>query len=91
MAVRAHLVFTGRVQGVYFRANTERLAREEGLLGWVRNLPDGTVEAVVEGERAKIDRLVERLHREVSSGRVDRVDARWTAPTGEFAAFEVRY
>lgn len=91
MDERVRLVFAGRVQGVYFRANTQRVASEEGLTGWVRNLPDGTVEAVVEGEREAVDRLVARLKAEVADARVDRVDARWSAATGEFGAFEVRY
>jgi acylphosphatase len=89
-AVRAHLVFRGRVQGVFFRANTQRVAREEGLVGWVRNLEDGSVEAVVEGERARVEALVERLGREVKGARVDGVEARWEAPRGKFDGFEVR-
>lgn len=91
MGERARLVFEGRVQGVYFRANTQRVATEEGLTGWVRNRPDGSVEAVVEGEREAVDRLVERLKVEVRGGRVDRVEARWSPATGEFSAFEVRH
>jgi acylphosphatase len=87
---RARLVFVGRVQGVYFRANTQRVAREEGLTGWVRNRRDGSVEAVVEGGRAAIERAVERLKVEVSDARVDRVEAQWSAATGEFEGFEVR-
>lgn len=90
MAVRARLVFAGLVQGVFFRANARRVARELGLTGWVRNRSDGTVEALVEGERAAVDRLVERLKVEVEGARVDRVDAGWAAATGEFEAFDVR-
>ncbi|MCD6383946.1 MAG: acylphosphatase, partial [Thermoplasmata archaeon] len=48
MKVRAHVFFYGRVQGVFFRANCQRKAMELGVSGWVRNLPDGSVEAVME-------------------------------------------
>lgn len=57
-AIRVHAFFTGRVQGVYFRANTQRKARELGLNGWVRNLRDGRVEAVFEGTEARINELI---------------------------------
>ena len=90
MEKRAHLVFKGRVQGVFFRANAQRIANELGLRGWVANRADGSVEAVVEGPEPHVRSLIERLRREVSAARVDAVEEEWAAPTGEFAAFDVR-
>jgi acylphosphatase len=55
---RVHVFVSGRVQGVFFRGETERVAREHGLAGWVRNLPDGRVEAVFEGSDADVETAV---------------------------------
>jgi acylphosphatase len=87
---RAHLIFEGHVQGVFFRASTQRIARELKLSGWVRNLEDGSVEAGMEGEEEAIRRGVERLRREVPNARVDRVREQWAMATGEFTGFEIR-
>jgi acylphosphatase len=87
---RARLVFEGRVQGVFFRASTQRIARELSLDGWVRNLPDGTVEAVVEGPHERVDELVERLKREVEAAKVKRVREEWSEAEKEFNGFVVR-
>lgn len=57
-----HFYVSGRVQGVYFRATTQATARQLGLTGWVRNLPDGRVEGVACGEGKKLDKLVTWLH-----------------------------
>jgi acylphosphatase len=87
--VRAHVVFEGLVQGVFFRANAQRCARSLGLTGWVRNRADGTVEAVFEGEEEAVREAVEwcatgQPHAEVKSKRVD-----MSAPTGEFDEFRI--
>jgi acylphosphatase len=87
---RAHLTFEGHVQGVSFRANTQRFARKLGLTGWVRNLDDGSVEAVVEGAEAAIRELVQRLKKEVPNARVAKVREAWSDATGEFKNFEIR-
>ena len=81
----------GRVQGVWFRAHTRDAARRLGLTGWVRNAPDGTVEAVAEGPRGRCEALIAWCHEGSPLSRVDRVDAAWGEPTGEFASFEARY
>lgn len=60
--VRVHVVITGKVQGVGYRYHTQRFAEGLGLAGWVRNLPDGRVEAVFEGESALVDRIVAWCH-----------------------------
>lgn len=87
---RAHLKFEGHVQGVFFRASTQRIARTLGLMGWVRNLDNGSVEAVVEGEEPVIRELVERLKKEVPNAQVTKVREKWSDATGEFRNFEIR-
>lgn len=90
MAVRATVVFHGRVQGVYFRANCEEKARSLGLRGYVRNLPGGAVEAVFEGERALVEECIEWNGSSQPAARVDSVDIHWSAATGEFRGFDIR-
>lgn len=87
---RAHLVFRGRVQGVFFRANTRRKALELKLTGWVRNMPDGSVEAVVEGPDGAIEELVGFLRTEVTAARVDDIEQSYGTCSGEFLSFEIR-
>lgn len=88
---RLHAVVNGRVQGVSFRYYTQRRAVELGLTGYVRNLWDGTVEVVAEGNRVSADELVAYLHVGPRAALVTQVDVRWPRPTGEFVGFEVRY
>ena len=90
MTARARVVFRGRVQGVYFRANCQEKATELGLLGYVRNRRDGTVEAVFEGDRAVVETCIEWNATRQPNAAVDRAEVTWETPTGEFAAFEVR-
>ena len=88
---RLHAIVHGRVQGVNFRYYTQRRARELGLGGYVRNLWDGTVEAVAEGPRAALEELLAFLRVGPRAAFVTQVEATWPAPTGEFRSFEVRY
>jgi acylphosphatase len=78
-----HAIVHGRVQGVFFRDSTRREATGLGLGGWVRNLPDGTVEVYAEGDRAGLDRLHAWLYRGPEAARVTRVDADWGDGGGE--------
>jgi acylphosphatase len=87
--VRAHVRVRGRVQGVFFRAETRERARSLGIDGWVRNAPDGTVEAVLEGDRERVESLVRWLGRGPSLAEVDEVDVTWDEPRGE-SGFDVR-
>lgn len=89
--VRAEVVISGRVQGVFFRAHTRERARELGLTGWVRNRFDGRVEAVFEGQRGKVQRMVAWCYRGPRYAQVDNVDVEWQGPTGEFTGFSVRF
>lgn len=87
---RVHVLISGLVQGVYFRDSTRRRARELGVTGWVRNLPDGRVEALFEGERDDLERLVGWAHGGPPGALVERVETDWREYSGEFATFEVR-
>jgi acylphosphatase len=89
--VRAHIWVKGRVQGVGFRAHVEYSARQiGGLTGWVRNVGYDTVEAVAEGERTNVEKLIEAMKEGPRSSRVDEAKVEWQEPTGEFDRFGVR-
>lgn len=90
MKVSRRYVIVGSVQGVGFRWFTHDAAAREGVHGWVRNLADGSVEVVAEGEQTSIDRLEAAVRRGPSSARVERVDVDELAPTGRTAGFEIR-
>ena len=87
---RLYAVVSGTVQGVGFRYSTQDVAQQLGLLGWVRNRADRTVEVVAEGQRPTLERLLDFLHRGPSGARVTHVNASWSAATGEFKSFGVR-
>lgn len=89
-AARAHLVVTGRVQGVWFRGSMQEEARRLGVTGWVRNLRDGGVEAEAEGERGAVEALVAWAHGGPPGALVDAVRVDWIAPAGESGGFVVR-
>jgi len=82
-AVRARVVVSGRVQGVFYRASCRDEAAARGLSGWVRNAPDGTVEAAFEGPEADVRALVEWCRRGPPSAHVERVEISWESPAGE--------
>jgi acylphosphatase len=88
---RLSAVVFGRVQGVFFRDFTRRQALLLSLTGYVRNLPDGTVEAVAEGTREALKKLLEQIKVGPPGAQVDRVDLRWEEHSGEFEHFEVRF
>ncbi|TMD04953.1 MAG: acylphosphatase [Chloroflexi bacterium] len=81
----------GDVQGVGFRDYVQRTAAELGLAGWVRNLPDGTVECVAEGPRDALEKLLSRLQRGPSLADVDNVDVDWGPAQGHVRGFQVRF
>ena len=82
---------SGRVQGVSFRHFTRVQARALGLSGWVRNEPDGAVRLVAEGPRAALEDLLEAVRYGPPAAHVRGVDASWSAATGEFEGFAVRF
>ncbi len=87
---RLHLVVSGRVQGVFYRQSTAAVAERLGLRGFVRNLADGRVEAVAEGERADLEALLDFCRRGPPAAEVGRVEAGWGEATGELGPFGVR-
>jgi acylphosphatase len=87
--VRVRAIVHGRVQMVGFRAFVIRHARDAGLSGTVRNLPDGTVEVVLEGPATEVQRMVDLLHQGPSYAHVERVEVAYTAPTGSLPAMMV--
>lgn len=88
---RAHVFVSGRVQGVFFRANTRKQALNLGLTGWAKNLRDGRVEAVFEGEDAAVEKAIAWCHQGSSHASVDTVDVHYEDYTGEFDTFSIRY
>jgi acylphosphatase len=88
--VARHVRVTGRVQGVFFRAWAREQAQALGVSGWVRNCPDGRVEAHVEGEEGAVDRMIEKMRRGPPSARVEDVRT-WDVDPCDFDAFEVRH
>ena len=91
MRVRAHVVVSGDVQGVFFRQETKRQAEAHGVSGWVRNRDDGAVEAVFEGEKQDVKALVEFCKHGPSGAMVTNVDVKWENFTGEFNDFKILY
>ena len=89
--VRAHTIIAGRVQGVFFRVETQRAAERFGVLGWVRNLPDGSVEAVFEGSRESVDAVLQWCHEGPNLAVVEKVDVSWQDFTGEYKRFDITY
>ena len=87
--VQAHVIIQGRVQGVFFRVETRKAASRYGVAGWVRNMPDGTVEAVFEGTRQQVEQVLDWCRKGPPLGRVDKVDVEWKSAAGEFNAFNI--
>jgi acylphosphatase len=90
MRIARRYLISGRVQGVGFRAFTETQAAVEGLHGWVRNLPDGQVEVLFEGDAESVDRAEAKLRRGPGGASVDEVVVESVPPTGRAIGFTVR-
>ena len=88
---RLHVIISGRVQGVFFRAYTRETAVALKLSGWVRNLHDGSVEAVFEGEDANVQKMLEWCKKGPPHAIVNKVDAAEEPYTGEFLDFRITY
>jgi acylphosphatase len=89
--VRAHVYVSGRVQGVFFRYETKSLADELGVKGWVRNIPDGRVEAVFEGEEELVRKMIEFCKTGPPGAMVTDVKVEWEEYKGEFSRFAIRH
>ncbi len=86
--VRYHVIFTGRVQGVGFRYTTQEFAESAGVFGWVRNLPDRSVEMVAEGDKVVLDGLMSRI-RDHFGGHIRDCLVQELPATGEFLSFDI--
>jgi len=89
--IRAHVLAAGKVQGVFYRAETASRAKRLDVTGWVRNLADGRVEAVFEGEEDNVRRLIDFCRRGPPNAYVVGLDVRRQEWKGEFERFAVRY
>jgi acylphosphatase len=89
--IRRRILISGMVQGVSFRAYTRATARQTGVCGWVRNLRDGRVEAVIEGEADQVNAVVAWCRKGTSFSRVEDIEVREEIPTGEFKDFDITY
>ncbi len=89
MEARARILITGLVQGVFFRREITDHARRLGISGWVKNLQDGRVEALGEGEKAQLDELIRFCHVGPRGAIVRRVEVEWSDYSGEFRGFRI--
>ena len=91
MMARAHVLIEGRVQGVFFRSETQYEASRLGVTGWICNLSDDRVEAVFEGEEESVRKLVEFCKRGPPGAKVTNVNITWENFSGKFQDFRIRY
>lgn len=91
MNIKAHVYISGYVQGVFFRAATRDEALKLGITGWVRNLPDGRVEAVFEGDEDKVKKIISFCHKGPKGASVRDVEVKYEDYMGEFHTFEIKY
>ncbi len=85
------MIFAGRVQGVNFRAFVQRAAESLGVEGWVRNLRDGTVEAVFEGDKGSVEEAIKRCHTGPSFANVTHTVIKWQPYEGKTGGFSIRF
>lgn len=90
MISRAHVTVRGDIQGVSFRAATMGMAKGLGLAGWVRNLPDGGVEAVFEGEKEKVMEAIDFCMEGPPGAKVGAIELEWERSCGEAGPFSIR-
>jgi acylphosphatase len=88
--IRAHVFVSGLVQGVFFRQSAKRRARDLGVMGWARNMPDGRVEAAFEGDEPAVNALVDYCRHGPAYARVDKVEVSYETYKGEFNDFATR-
>jgi acylphosphatase len=89
--ISVKLIIKGRVQGVYYRVNMQKVAKENFVVGWVRNLPDGNVEALLEGNRANVNHVVQWSNIGPENAKVDAVIVDFKEYTGKYGDFLIRH
>ena len=88
---QAHIIVSGIVQGVFFRAYTQQEAIAIGVTGWVRNTPDGDVEILAQGTKEQLERLIVWCHKGSPSSKVENVAVTWEKPGAGFGSFSIRH
>lgn len=88
---QAHIFILGYVQGVGFRRFVRQRARKRGLTGWVRNLPDGRVEAVIQGEQEQIEKLIEEVRKGPMLAKVEKIESQWEVITEAYSEFSLQH
>jgi len=91
MKTTKHVIISGRVQGIFFRANTQQKAEQLGIKGWVRNTSDGKVEAVFVGDKQKVDEIIKWCHQGPSMAEVENVEIEEKESTDEYSDFTIKY
>lgn len=89
--IRAHIFVSGKVQGVFFRENTKKKAEKLRVSGWVQNLRDGRVEAIFEGDRSNVEKMVNWVRKGPIWAKVDALDVLWEDYQAEFKEFEIHF
>lgn len=87
--MEAHLIISGKVQGVWYRASTQKEANKLGLKGWVRNLPTGEVEAIVQGEKETVEKLIAWCNEGPPAAEVSGVDVKWAEISQKLNDFKI--
>jgi len=91
MKKRVHAFYSGKVQGVGFRFTAERIARSYRVDGWIRNVPDGRVELMAEGDEEELSRLLKEIETGILEYYIRGVDAKWGDSRDEFKGFDIRF
>jgi acylphosphatase len=88
---RAHIYVSGKVQGVFYRYETKKYAELHSVNGWVRNMPDGRVECLFEGEKEEVEKIIEFCRQGPPAAHVDDVEIQWEEWKEEFDDFQIKY
>jgi acylphosphatase len=89
--IRACILAFGRVQGVFYRASAKKVADKIGICGWVKNLPDGSVELLVEGEKEKVEKMIDWCKKGPFLAKVNRIEVDWQDYVGDLKNFQILY
>ena len=87
--IRGHIVVNGKVQGVYFRQNAQRICSEYGVTGWVRNVENGSVEAILEGDKSSVEDAISWFKVGPPNAHVEKIDLKYDSYSGEFQDFKI--
>jgi acylphosphatase len=89
--IRVHIVVKGKVQGVYFRQNAQRVCNDYGVTGWVLNMDDGSVEAILEGDKNSVEDAIRWFKMGPPNAHVEKIELNYDRYSGEFKDFKISY